>query len=643
MDDDFEVAVPNELHLKTIATEAIGPIIPPVGPEPPVDGLVVTKSLKPFELGWYNPGNDDSPQHDVFNNKPFSSWLKNTHTYKLPVFGGGTSGIFNADVSLYFSNYEAIAKDITVSIGGVSADDALPPTIGGNVKITIPDVPLVEGYQLLDVIVTVPAGRVILDLVDFPFLDNYVNQSFQAGDLSTLLDDSNPGTTFQDYYLGSYFGVRAVGGATQIEILAPSNHAIGTRANLLTRYGGSLNGVEWVKTGPSDIGIYRYMPNLSAPMAVGDKWTFTAGTSTNWIPEIFAVNWWIDTSLPVPQGNDSELETIFRNKIAEPQFVPICRSPAFDDLDTRGEEDKISPQGNCCPKPPRPPAPPSSPVHVPVPKERPSRTSFDNLIEMLETIEGEHGGPPVFTKEGDVVPQGDDTPEERNDDKDEANAPIHETVDLSMGPSSAVPGLNQIYFGEQISSWRQMLKRYTQKLLIYNGSEGGIIIDSFSPPNGELGPNGAARRIDTYNHLLDYVMPAYICQRGGMKYRFWSRNNDTLVSLTRLPYEPGKAEESNPPSSPQIFEMAEFSGSHIFDMSLAHNPSVEIPWYSKFRFLHARNKLDEDPTDFIERGRFRYKPLNVSGDVKQHGGILMAVAEDFSLSGYLSAPVLKYI
>jgi hypothetical protein len=262
---------------------------------------------------------------------------------------------------------------------------------------------------------------------------------------------------------------------------------------------------------------------------------------------------------------------------------------------------------------------------------------------MLETIEGEHGGPPVFTKEGEIVPQGDDTPEERNDDKDEANAPIHETVDLNMGPSSAVPGLNQIYFGEQISSWRQMLKRYSQKLLIYNNSEGGIIVDSFSPPNGELGSNGGARRMDSYNHLIDYVMPAYICQRGGMKYRIWSRNKDALISITRLGYEPATSEETNPPFTPQIFEMSEFSGSHIFDMGLAHNPSFEIPWYSKYRFLHSRNKLDEDPDDFIERGRFRYKQLNTVGDGMQHGGILMAVAEDFSLSGYLSAPVLSYI
>lgn len=638
MADDFEVAVPDDVNgIATVTTVPTGPLGPPTdGPDappgPPPDTNTIV-SVRDFAFGqiWQN-STPNRPYTTNFNNFTQSVWIEGNNTYFIHAWGGGTTNVTTANIVLEFNNHQSIASDISVTIGGVIASGTLPPNIGATLSLLVPDVPVVGGANQL--VATIEASnRAICRFITTTLPETYQRTFVRGSTLLPLID----GTDAVVFNIGSYTAVKPITG-NALTINAPSNVAPSTRGSVASRYGFDLNGVDNPQDGAASMTNQRSTATLPD---VSEQWTVSQGASTNWECEITKFCYYIDTSLPAPQGDiqreDPEMEMSYQ------QFLTELALAEIEDAEENAEN--VAPQGNCLRGQQR--------QNLTTISEEHEQESFEAEVREVEfyispsesesTTDNPNPDCPVATEESQLIPQGDDTPEERNDDKDDANAPEHEVVDLSMGPTSDVPGLSAIYFGEQVTSWRQMLKRYSQKFQIGPaGAANAFSTEIYSPPLVEGGNMTVGSGISySINHLLDYLTPAYVCQRGGVKFRLSVGNTGDLTSVwvKRLTYLPGRILDVFTGSEPPISK-SNFSGGHNFNFCANPSPAFEIPWYSRFRFVHGRNPSVEDTENYIERDFARIF-LRARSEI----GVLhvaVATAEDFSLSGFLSTPTLAY-
>jgi len=239
-----------------------------------------------------------------------------------------------------------------------------------------------------------------------------------------------------------------------------------------------------------------------------------------------------------------------------------------------------------------------------------------------------------FFADADFVPQGD-TPEERNQDSDTANAPEAVSNDVQMAPSSDVVGLNEIYFGEVVSSWRQVLKRFVSNYNIRSSTNTNPRVMLPQYPFQDIGLDSTQLTVsETDENMFKYVSSAYVCMRGSTRIKIvpdgTNVKNGFHLSRTGQTVPAHSINAGN--------NQLRWCGTAADVLQLKPYAEFELPVYSNLRFTPGRNFGPHTPSEFIER-TFYFVQYPLTTGTQKHS-IAYAAAEDFALYFFLCTPVL---
>jgi len=173
-----------------------------------------------------------------------------------------------------------------------------------------------------------------------------------------------------------------------------------------------------------------------------------------------------------------------------------------------------------------------------------------------------------------------------------------------------------VFFGDPVTSFRSLLKRYnfhgTIFALTSNSNSSDVDLIRYTAPNFPAyygydlaglyhSPTGSP--VNPFNMtLLNYVTPAFAGRRGGVRFKYGigaqpttgakyliaRAHNTCKIGIKSAFNNAGLANNANPPQSVN-FIPNEVDGAHAIIMR--ENPllNVEMPFYSPFRFRCARN------------------------------------------------------
>lgn len=251
-------------------------------------------------------------------------------------------------------------------------------------------------------------------------------------------------------------------------------------------------------------------------------------------------------------------------------------------------------------------------------------------------------------KNVNLIPQGQ--AEELNAESDDANAPESISPDVKMGPSSAVRGLNDIYFGERAESVRAILKRFESWISVDTpdgtnpSSSYAFTIDHYPHIPTQLG--GAGWSVSSRGDLTVFQLfsSAYVCMRGGMRVKFSLARPQAVFE--RWTVTRNSTEEAVTPllsitsDSPNMaYRFARWRGTATDSCSVKPYSEFELPSYSNLRFTSGRCTRAFIRNDFIEKPTYLVEPGMPNANNRL--SVNYAVAEDFSLSFFLSTPILR--
>jgi len=224
----------------------------------------------------------------------------------------------------------------------------------------------------------------------------------------------------------------------------------------------------------------------------------------------------------------------------------------------------------------------------------------------------------------------------QNQSEDTGDAPVAEDSSIVVAPPTYGSLANHVYFGEQVTSWRQLLKRYVE-CAYFSGSS---ITQVLTEVTGDTGISAGPLVLNRL-HPMDYARSAYVGYRGSWRLRLLT-NPKTSGGYTGrvLLYRPNFLE-----SQSSIFNIyPKWDGSTYDPINLSGTSDAEIPYYSRFRFLPARltgSLSSTTPLDTTDLARQRMPVvLSLTSTLDMDVSCLKAIAEDFSLHFFLSTPCL---
>lgn len=203
-----------------------------------------------------------------------------------------------------------------------------------------------------------------------------------------------------------------------------------------------------------------------------------------------------------------------------------------------------------------------------------------------------------------------------------------------FGPPA--PGMvNQVYFGEQVMSIRQVLKRYTTRSVLTSTTAGDVvraILPHFPFQYRNEVPTQLNATLETQEHLLEYFSKAYLAIRGSMRMIILSQPRfgnpgHAYMSVKRTTYVqtlPTDAARSTPYG---------FSGGEYEYTRAVGALEVELPWYNQYRFGYARSTASANHT----RDWYILETSRVTLDAM---AINYAIGEDFGLTHFQCTPIL---
>lgn len=265
------------------------------------------------------------------------------------------------------------------------------------------------------------------------------------------------------------------------------------------------------------------------------------------------------------------------------------------------------------------------------------------------------------------------------------SAPSNTIVENTMGVASAThEAANLVHFGERISSFRQMLKRYSlhempiftpsaslrtvvlrlrRQLFPYWGgyTSDGAVSDSI------LTTLSAGNYAYSYTTLLQYITSGYAGYRGGTRYLVdasAARSNTNHDGSLLVSREDNRSYEDGHPSRSvlswtgssitslatlynQFINVTGVSG--IARTALSVNPTLgfEVPYYSELRFTPAKTKPSFAPFGMGEFNIPFSMWLTIFPDAGETAPesiflVYVAGAEDFTPLFYTGPPVFYY-
>lgn len=220
-------------------------------------------------------------------------------------------------------------------------------------------------------------------------------------------------------------------------------------------------------------------------------------------------------------------------------------------------------------------------------------------------------------------------------DVDLAAKPVASESHEQMAPS--LPGMqtNSVYFGEQVTSWRQVLKRYETVAQFSSSTPRIRWSDAFT----ELA-TGSGLDVRRLN-MVSYVRSAYVGARGGMRIKVLPLG-DINAAGTVVISNMNDAKRDN-----IDLQLPSWSGSVFEPLPLTGVADAEIPYYSNLRFFYSRlggQEYSGSSGPNTRRGLQRLEAdINVFTSNNNNYVIAQAIAEDYSLHFFLSAPVLNFL
>lgn len=265
--------------------------------------------------------------------------------------------------------------------------------------------------------------------------------------------------------------------------------------------------------------------------------------------------------------------------------------------------------------------------------------------------------------ESSIVPQSGAFEEVSTDEK---NAPRIETVKETIAMCEpVVDSTDLVYFGENVVSYRQLMKRYTLWSSLGTGvaaPAGGatlIKMPDFPPNRGYSAFGAVANGANNFNPsnttILNYLGYAFMAFRGGIRWKVVVSDtlpeNAQLISVARSallndytgPYQSTIPEVLTTPYAYSVNRVVNtldtfHSGGHL---TISKQPVLEFetPYYQRRRFSSTRN-LGGKATFAADDLAHRIVACRPTGSI-QTFDMFVAGAEDATFIGFQGAPPLK--
>jgi len=273
---------------------------------------------------------------------------------------------------------------------------------------------------------------------------------------------------------------------------------------------------------------------------------------------------------------------------------------------------------------------------------------------------------PVTAQAGDEIPDADAT--------DEPSKPLDQEIDhtiLQRGDNATA--YDHVFYGETIVSFRSLLKRYNRAYYdVLKQTATGVnlysIVRFAFPKMRGYAPGALVTTIrGDYNYgvmsLINYLTPAYVGWRGGLRYKVNvtttnDKKNNTALTVTRLPAEGIGVSSSivNLALAPNT-KLSQFllnnssaataAGSQATNLSVNPVLEFEMPFQTRQRFLPARRadhtSPASNPNEDASSTPFQLQMMLSAEDTDYTVfDYHVAGAEDFSLYFFVGAPIMYY-
>jgi len=246
-------------------------------------------------------------------------------------------------------------------------------------------------------------------------------------------------------------------------------------------------------------------------------------------------------------------------------------------------------------------------------------------------------------------------------------------IDITQGVETHPEEKPIIFFGEKVTSFRQLLKRYSYYRMLKSSGGNPYQLNynyrlSAMPLESGFDPAGLDVTIDgaPYNYVgtnyISYVKRAFAGWRGALRWKFVPLTDNKSLSVTRLTgpenrgleikFEAVSYRSHNPAFTAgaenynRLTSAAESTaGTALTQCRSMDALEVEIPYTIPLRFSKTRGTFTATGTNILANAcpggdRFQFTATTANQDPVSLVDTYVAAGEDFTLFGWIGAPVV---
>jgi hypothetical protein len=242
------------------------------------------------------------------------------------------------------------------------------------------------------------------------------------------------------------------------------------------------------------------------------------------------------------------------------------------------------------------------------------------------------------------------------EDTTQPDKPDSQDTDMTMLQKvSTQDAYSHVFFGEEIMSFRQLLKRYCAHRCVPRTSGGNgywLIRQDIFPlyrgfaPGALTSVDGGANRYNYgYNTLMNYLTPAFSGWRGGIKWKTsMTEPHPTENKMYAAYRDNGTYKDSTVgiTSATKNFDVygrfpGTFSGASITNRGVMPALEVEVPFYSNLRFYPAK-LADKTTAQSFDQAWTVVADVDQDVTGNYYQDFHVAAGEDFTLFFFTGAP-----
>lgn len=249
------------------------------------------------------------------------------------------------------------------------------------------------------------------------------------------------------------------------------------------------------------------------------------------------------------------------------------------------------------------------------------------------------------------------------------NAPIIDEPTDKILPCLVKDHTNDVYYGEKISSMRQLLKRYSlhNSILCPTAGDNNWLISMPDFPvyrgtfNYGFQLNGVAAPANiNRTSMLQFIAAAFLAKRGGVRYKYMYNTdkptNQNYISVSRLPLTNAPTQQSGVTaydvtnstafsSAQQAQRSATLYGVEITPITQQPIIEFEGPNYSVVRFGICQNASTSANATAANYGMYSNRHqvcINNTSTARSYVDIYVAGAEDLTFVGFQGCPPISF-